>query len=80
MDESNTSAPDKDQPHPFQASPEVPVVYPRSGAMLQETAVAEGTVLHQPSALACALCGAPQGDQIHIEGKAQADAESPNWG
>jgi hypothetical protein len=80
MNESKTSAPNKDQPHPFQAGPEVPVVYPMSGAMLQETGATDSTVLHNPSPPNCALCGAPRDDQIHIEGQAEADAESPNWG
>lgn len=80
MDESKTSAPDKDQPHPFQPSPEVFAVYPGAPAMLPEAAVTEGTVLPHASAPNCALCGAPRDAQIHIEGKAEADAESPNWG
>jgi hypothetical protein len=79
MGESNTSAPDKNQPHPFQAGPEVPGD-PRSGAMQQETAATDGEVVHQPSAAKCALCGLHEDDQIHVEGKAEADTESLHWG
>jgi hypothetical protein len=78
MDESKTSAPEKDQPHPFVSGPEVPLD-PRAGAT-QEAAGTEGTDLPQASGANCALCGAPRGAQIHIEGKAEADAESPKWG
>jgi len=80
MDEAKTSAPEKDQPHPFVSGPEVPAVSPAPGAMSPETAVTEGTVLAHASGANCALCGAPRGAQIHIEGKAEADAESPRWG
>jgi len=80
MNESRTSAPDKHQPHPFQPSSEVPVVYPRAGAMLQEAADTEGTALPHAGEPNCALCGAPRDAQIHIEGEAEADAESPKWG
>lgn len=80
MTESRTSAPDKDQPHPFQQGPGVPVVYPRAGATLQEAVGTESTDLPHASEPNCALCGAPRDAQIHIEGKAEADAESPRWG
>jgi hypothetical protein len=79
MDESKTSAPDKDRPHPFQAGPEVPGV-PRLGPAAQETAATDGTAGHLPGASKCTLCGAPRDDRIHIEGEAQADADSPKWG
>ncbi|HEX7611207.1 MAG TPA: hypothetical protein VF371_00435 [Candidatus Limnocylindrales bacterium] len=78
MDEAKTSAPDKHQPHPFQSSPEVPLI-PRAGAT-QEAAGTEGTDLPQASGSSCALCGARRDNPIHIEGKAEADAESPKWG
>jgi hypothetical protein len=80
MDEAKASAPDKHRPHPFQPSTEVFAVYPGAPAMLQEAVVEEGTDLPHASGPKCALCGAPQDDQIHIEGKAEADAESPKWG
>lgn len=80
MDESKTSAPDKDQPHAFEAGPEVPIVYPSSGASLQETATEDGAAPQHTSGANCALCGALRGAQIHIAGKAEADAESPTWG
>ena len=81
MDEAKTSAPDKASaaPVPVQG-PEVPIVYPGAPAMLQEPVVTEGTDLPDASGPNCALCGAPQDDQIHIEGEAEADAESPRWG
>ncbi len=79
MDKSKAPAPDKDKPHPFQAAPEVPAVYPRSGAMLQETGTTDGEAVHYPSAPNCTLCGAPENEQIHIVGKAQADAEPLHW-
>ena len=28
----------------------------------------------------CGVCKKPLADRIHIEGEAQADAESPHWG
>jgi hypothetical protein len=74
MDESKTSAPEKDRPHPFQAGPEVP------GPMSQKTTATDDASGHVPSAPNCMLCGAPRGDRIHIEGESQADAESPKWG
>jgi hypothetical protein len=80
MDASKTSAPDKHQPHTFEAGPEVPILYPRGGAMVSEIQEDDGTILEQPSAANCTLCGAPRNDRIHVEGKAEADAESPNWG
>jgi hypothetical protein len=80
MNESKTSAPDKDKPHPFEAGPELPIVYPRGGAMVSEVPEDDGTVLEQPRDAKCTLCGAPRNDPIHVEGKAEADAESPNWG
>ena len=80
MDESKTSAPDKQQPHPFEVGQEVPILYPRGGALVAEIQEDDGTILEQPSDARCALCGAPRNDRIHVEGKAEADAESPNWG
>jgi hypothetical protein len=76
MDESKTSAPHKHQPHSFQPGPEVPLD-PKAGAT-QEAPGTEGTDLPQASGSNCALCGAPLDDQLHIEGK--AEAESPKWG
>jgi hypothetical protein len=78
MDESKTSAPDKDQPHPFQAGPGVPVVYPRTGSMLQQGLPAGP--MGPASSPKCTLCGAPRDDRVHVEGESQADAESPKWG
>ena len=78
MGESST--PDKHQPHAFEATPEVPIVYPRTGVMLQQGITAEGMGLPRVSGPRCALCGAPRSDRIHIQGEEQADAESPNWG
>ncbi len=78
MDESKTSTPDKHQPHAFEPTPEVPIVYPRTGTMLQQGLPA-GVIGHASSPT-CALCGAPRGDRIHLEAEVQADAESPKWG
>jgi hypothetical protein len=71
MDESKASAPDKDQPHTFQPAPDSP---------LQQGIPAEGTGQAPAGEPNCALCGAPRGDRKHLEGKAEADTESPNWG
>jgi hypothetical protein len=30
--------------------------------------------------LICGICSNPRSDRIHIDGEAQADAESPKWG
>jgi hypothetical protein len=78
MDESKTSAPDKHQPHVFEPSPEVPIIYPRTGSMLQQGLPAGP--MGPASSPNCALCGAPRDAQIHIEGNAEAEAESPKWG
>jgi hypothetical protein len=78
MDESKTSAPDKHQPHVFEPSPEVPIVNPRIGSMPQLGAPA--ATIGPAGRPNCALCGAPEDARIHIEGKAEADAESPDWG
>ena len=78
MSESSASTPDKHQPHAFEPTPEVPIVYPRTGTMLQQGLPAGVTGL--ASGPNCALCGAPRGDRIHVQGEAAADAESPNWG
>jgi hypothetical protein len=71
---------DKHQPHAFEARPEVPIVYPRTGTMLQQGIPAEGMGLPKASSTKCALCGAARADRIHVAGEAEADAESPNWG
>ncbi len=79
MDESKiSSVPDKDQPHVFEPSPEVPIVYPRTGTMFQQGLPA--APLGRTSGPNCALCGAPRDARIHVEGQAEADAESPDWG
>ena len=80
MAEPKTSAPDKQQPHPFEVGQEVPILYPRGGALVAEIQEDDGTILEQSSDARCTLCGAPRNDRIHVEGKAEADAESPNWG
>jgi hypothetical protein len=80
MDGSKASAPDKDKPHPFEPGPAVPIVYPRGGAMVREIPEDDGTILEQPNAANCTLCGRPRNDRIHVEGKAEADAESADWG
>jgi hypothetical protein len=70
MDEAKTSAPDKDRPHPFQARSEVVATFPGGPAMLQETA----------GGPTCALCGLPRDARLHVEGKAEANEETPDWG
>lgn len=70
MDEAKAPAPDKDLPHPFQARPEVPVDYPANPVMFKTA----------PDARNCTLCGAPRDAPLHVEGKAEANQEAPNWG
>jgi hypothetical protein len=70
MDKAQSSAPDKDRPHPFQTLPEVIAIFPAAPAMLQET----------PAGPNCALCGAPRDARIHLEGKAEANEGTPDWG
>ena len=70
MDEAQTFAPDKDRPHPFQTGPEVVAIFPAAPAMLQET----------PGGPSCALCGAPRDSRLHVEGKAEANEKTPDWG
>ena len=79
MDETKTSAPDKHQAHVFEPSPAVPL-NPGAGATPEEAAVPESADSTHTSEPNCALCGAPQNDQIHMSGKADADNESPRWG
>ncbi len=79
MDETKPT-PDKHQPHAFEAVPDVPSVYPRTGTMLQQGVLAAGMGLPNASNPECALCGAPRNDRIHIDGEAEADAELPKWG
>jgi hypothetical protein len=80
MNDSQTSAPDKHQPHPFQRGIEFPAILGSGEAKSEEAAATEGASLPGASAPSCALCGAPRDAQIHVEGKAEADAESPKWG
>jgi len=70
MAEIPMPAPDKDQPHTFEAGPEVPAAY----------TLTEGPALPDAGGANCSLCGAPRAAQIHLEGKAEADSESPRWG
>jgi hypothetical protein len=70
MDEAKASAPDKDQPHPFQIPGDAVAISPAAPAMFQET----------PGEFNCALCGLPRGAQLHIEGKAEANQATPDWG
>jgi hypothetical protein len=70
MDEAKASAPDKDRPHPFQARPEVVAIFPDSPAISEET----------PGEPSCALCGDSRDSRLHIEGMAEANQETPDWG
>jgi hypothetical protein len=79
MTENKASAPVKDQPHPFQTTPEVPVVFARAGAEVQGAGDSSGVATHE-NAHVCDLCGAPRSSQIHIVGEAEAQADSPKWG
>jgi hypothetical protein len=72
MAETEILAPDKDLPHAFEPGPEIPFVQPSSGG--------EGEAPQHASGVNCALCGAPRGTQIHLDGKAMLDSESPRWG
>jgi hypothetical protein len=76
---TDATTPVKDQPHPFQPTPDVPVVYPRAGALVAEIAEPDGSILEQPASK-CALCNAPRSAQIHVEGQAGADASPIHWG
>jgi hypothetical protein len=70
MDEAKASAPDKDGPHPFQVRPEIVAIFPAAPSILQEA----------PGVASCALCGAPRDSRLHVEGKAEANEKSPDWG
>lgn len=80
MTEIKTSAPVKDEPHPFQPAPEVPVVFARAGAEVQGANDADATAPQHLSSAKCALCGATRDVQIHVDGKAEAETDSPKWG
>jgi hypothetical protein len=68
---------DKNQPHVFEDVYEIPMVPPAgvTGSEWNQLPVIPG----RESTL-CRLCHAPRGDRLHIEGEAEADGESPNWG
>jgi hypothetical protein len=55
---------------PVPDPPEVVAIFPAAPVMLQET----------PGGPSCALCGAPRDARIHLEGKAEANEETPDWG
>jgi hypothetical protein len=70
--------PDRHQPHAFAEVDELPMTQAaeplgRGGGFLSPP------VPMRKSSL-CAICHMPKGDRIHIEGEAEADAESPTWG
>lgn len=74
---TDATAPVKDQPHPFQPTPEVPLAYGRAGATLPES---DGSILGKQDTSNCALCNSPRSAAIHVEGKEEADASPIHWG
>ena len=79
MSAPNVSAPVKDQPHPFQPTPEASATIPGAAGPTGEK-TDDGTTIEPPRAENCALCNAPRGDKIHIDGEADANGDSIKWG
>ena len=69
--------PDKHQPHVFEEVDLLPMSQPF-------TTQGVGPYTPPPTAgskaIVCGICKKPRADRIHIEGEAEADAESPHWG
>ena len=80
MNASTTTTPVKDEPHPFQPTPEVPIVYPTGAALGTELSEPDGSILEQPDNSNCALCSSPRNAKIHVDGKDEADAQPIRWG
>jgi hypothetical protein len=78
--ESNqrVAAPDPHKPHSFE---EVQLL---SGSMPFPPRGVAGPYVAPPipggESRLCGLCGKARSDHLHIEGEAEADAESPRWG
>ena len=67
----------KHQPHVFEEMDLLPMSKPFTtypGAPYTPPATPAG------KSVVCGICKKPRADRIHIEGEAQADAESPHWG
>ena len=75
--ERNPAETDKHQPHTFEEIDLLPMSRPHSN-------IGMGPYVPPPTpggkSVICGICRKPRGDRIHIEGEAEADAESPNWG
>jgi hypothetical protein len=75
--EAESAKLDKHEPHVFQEVDLLPMSRPFT---------TQGVGPYTPPATpggksqVCGLCRKPREDRIHIEGEAEADAESPNWG
>jgi hypothetical protein len=75
MSGSGASTVDKNLPHVFL---EVDLMS-FSPPMVQRVMYVPPPVPGGKSTL-CSVCHLPKSDRIHIEGEAEADAESPRWG
>jgi hypothetical protein len=73
------SAPKADKAHVFQEVDVLPMATPSN-----TLEVGLGPYATPPTPIiksqVCGLCRKPRMDRVHIEGEAEADAESPNWG
>jgi hypothetical protein len=69
---------DKHQPHVFvdmDLMPFSPPLVPRGvGSSFNPPPIPGG------KSKLCGICHGPKSDRVHIEGEAEADAESPKWG
>jgi hypothetical protein len=75
---TDKAAPDADKPHVFVELdlPQVAEAVSPGGTRGVFVPPKMGAIKSQ----VCGLCRKPRMDRLHIEGEAEADAESPNWG
>jgi len=68
----------KHQPHVFEEVDVMPDSPPLSALGPLSMYVPPATPAGK--SMVCGVCGLPRRDRVHIEGEAEADAESPRWG
>lgn len=69
---------DKHEPHVFEEVDLLPFSAPMGAKGVGNMYVPPATPTDHSRI--CGICSAPKSDRIHIDGEAQADAESPKWG
>jgi hypothetical protein len=69
---------DRHEPHVFQPIDFMPMSPPFG--LRGVAGVFTPTKLNSGKSRICGICRLPRADRMHIDGEANADAESPNWG